>query len=512
MLTRFMPAITAFALATAAFAQPTQSWVSIINGSANNNDNCTAIETDALGNTIVAGYMGIAQPELVVPHLAVAKYAPDGQLLWLNNFTFGGDQSVSSDVAIDPNDQSVVVTGRAGLTSPWVVIKYAADGTFLWQRSVFGNTFFIRQPSDLKIDGASNIWMAVNDDSGGPSVAVIIKYAPDGSPIFSVQYDENALGAAVQDMLIDDATGEFYITGSVGDFNAGSVMMSVAKFSATGSRLWLRTAGSTQLFVGNAGQVITRDADGNIVAGGDFGLNSLVRNIGVMKIAPDGTELWTAQFDSAPNRDDAIYSLDVAPDRGIYICGGADNPGSGYDPLVFKLNSDGTLAWHRIEVGAVNAFNVFRDLEVDAAGNAYAVGDLITGGLGRAHIAKYSAAGQRDWEHFYAGPVGTSPGRWKYVSLTGAATPSPSIHAVGDIFIANQGQDITTIKLTQSAVPPPCPADFNNDALVNSADLSILLGSFGTSVSPGTSADANDDGQVNSADLSILLASFGSPC
>jgi hypothetical protein len=61
-------------------------------------------------------------------------------------------------------------------------------------------------------------------------------------------------------------------------------------------------------------------------------------------------------------------------------------------------------------------------------------------------------------------------------------------------------------------VPDECelsPADLNGDGIVNGADLSALLGSWGACT--GTcAADINDDGSVGAADLAILLNLWGS--
>ncbi len=62
------------------------------------------------------------------------------------------------------------------------------------------------------------------------------------------------------------------------------------------------------------------------------------------------------------------------------------------------------------------------------------------------------------------------------------------------------------------AVPPPCPTDINHDGVMNTADLLILLGSFGQSVPPGTNGDINGDGQVTTTDLTALLGVFGQSC
>jgi hypothetical protein len=56
---------------------------------------------------------------------------------------------------------------------------------------------------------------------------------------------------------------------------------------------------------------------------------------------------------------------------------------------------------------------------------------------------------------------------------------------------------------------PACPADLNQDGVINGADLGLLLGSWGAC--PGCAADLNADGIVNGADLGLLLGSWG-PC
>jgi hypothetical protein len=60
-----------------------------------------------------------------------------------------------------------------------------------------------------------------------------------------------------------------------------------------------------------------------------------------------------------------------------------------------------------------------------------------------------------------------------------------------------------------------CQSDLSGDDLVNLADLSILLGSFGACSGDAwynPVADLTGDGCVNLADLSILLGEFGSIC
>lgn len=52
---------------------------------------------------------------------------------------------------------------------------------------------------------------------------------------------------------------------------------------------------------------------------------------------------------------------------------------------------------------------------------------------------------------------------------------------------------------------PPCVADLNADGSIGPADLSVLLGSWGT----GGAADLDGNGVVAAQDLAIMLASWG---
>lgn len=65
-------------------------------------------------------------------------------------------------------------------------------------------------------------------------------------------------------------------------------------------------------------------------------------------------------------------------------------------------------------------------------------------------------------------------------------------------------------------VPPPvCVGDINGDAVRNTGDLTIMLGSFGLCVGqPGyiAAADLAPNGCIDTADLVALLAVFGVPC
>jgi hypothetical protein len=53
----------------------------------------------------------------------------------------------------------------------------------------------------------------------------------------------------------------------------------------------------------------------------------------------------------------------------------------------------------------------------------------------------------------------------------------------------------------------PCEGDLNGDALVDGADLSALLGSWGPC--PDCAGDLDGDGIVDGADVAVLLSRWG---
>ncbi|MGP1345737.1 MAG: agmatine deiminase family protein [Phycisphaerales bacterium] len=76
----------------------------------------------------------------------------------------------------------------------------------------------------------------------------------------------------------------------------------------------------------------------------------------------------------------------------------------------------------------------------------------------------------------------------------------------------NTGSFQTGVFAIDGTITPVCEGDINGDGFVDSDDLGLLLGAFGTSVEPGTGGDITGDGLVNSDDLGVLLGAFGGDC
>ena len=88
--------------------------------------------------------------------------------------------------------------------------------------------------------------------------------------------------------------------------------------------------------------------------------------------------------------------------------------------------------------------------------------------------------------------------------FTADAPPADSVTALYQFKPGIEGPLTATL-----SAPCALEADLNNDRIIDTADLGLLLSAFGTT---GPSGDINGDGAVDTADLGLLLGSFGLDC
>jgi hypothetical protein len=86
------------------------------------------------------------------------------------------------------------------------------------------------------------------------------------------------------------------------------------------------------------------------------------------------------------------------------------------------------------------------------------------------------------------------------------ATVEP-LDALNPNYVGKLGFGRIDIGAAMQAIPAFLPEDLNQDGSVNSADLAILLGAWGSC--KACAADLDGDGTVGAADLSLLLGAWG---
>ena len=201
------------------------------------------------------------------------------------------------------------------------------------------------------------------------------------------------------------------------DTYAGSIDAFVAKYSSTATRLWVRELGSTSE---DHGRGAALDGSGNVyITGytsgrlpGSPDAPAGLEDAFVAKYSPTGTRLWVRQLGSSSS--DFAFGVAAEKAGDVYITGytlgtlpGSPEPHAGLeDTFIAKYSSTGTLLWvHQL---GTSALDKGKGVGVDAAGNAYIAGntdgqlpgstDAPAGGRD-VFMAKYSPTGARLWVH-----------------------------------------------------------------------------------------------------------------
>jgi Beta-propeller repeat len=347
------------------------------------------------------------------------------------------------------------------------VVKYAADGSFLWASQMVGSTGSSNIARCVTTDAKGNVFIggdftgavsfgANTLTSGGAKDAFVAKLGPDGTVLWADRWGgvdkEYVEGVAV------DGAGNVLTAGYTIRFNPdGSEVycnLQVEKVSSTGTALWAKQIGNTN--GGNeAAFGIGADTAGNVYVCGQFkgtvdfdpgpakhNVQGAMNNGFVLKLTPVGDFGWVSPFISQ-NSTASNVCFDLAVDGSNNIVVGGDYRGSvDFDPgkststlpydvysgtvfgggFITKLNSAGSLIWAQ-PVG--NGFVAVHSVALDSAGNVYAEGlfqgvdtgvtkpsdfdpgagtNILTcNGATDVFVTKYSATGTYQWAVSFGG-------------------------------------------------------------------------------------------------------------
>ena len=365
------------------------------------------------------------------------------------------------DPAAVQADGSDILVPRG--TSDAYVVKYNADNSFAWARSmgsdyVQSGSNYYERGNGVRVDGTGNVFVtgtfygqadfgAFRLTSAGYSDAFVVKLDPTGNTVWAKSW-----GGANQDIGSDiaiDTAGNVISVGSSSipystNPNDGWIenASELRKYSPTGAAVWSQTiAGPTGGAYG-----VTTDAAGNIYVCGRFSgtvdfntdprkTNRVSGNYGssyVLKLTSSGSFGWVSSF--ATRTTTATYGSamtinDIAVDTaGNVVVGGNFQGQIDFDPsssidyrlsdtrrvngFVVKLASNGSLAWARHTGGdAVTA------VAVDVAGAVYTTGyfsstgfspgfglpDVASNGASDWYLTKYTASGSPAWALTFGG-------------------------------------------------------------------------------------------------------------
>jgi hypothetical protein len=358
---------------------------------------------------VAAGVLTLAAIAFGCFGMAAAAPAPraPGDQVWASVFAPPGQldcRGVAAAPSPDGTALYVAATSATVTGAPRdiVLLKYAADGTLLWQRT-FGGPGDDR-PAALVLDRDGSIVLAGTEQSVTTGNDVLVtKYSPDGARRWAAHYHGPGSGSDAAASIAlgrDSLRATVYVAATTS--GVGGSRATILKYTSAGRRLWVRRyAGKPH----SAAAAVAADSRDNVYLCGSFPASGDLHGL-VVKYGAGGSLRWTAVATGARNRDS--FFTDAAVGQGttvhIYACGERGVPLGGVAMLASYAAGSGRHEWTTLLGSAGLGESAFGAVTDTHNGNAVVVGDIAGAGTtGRqAVIAKYRVrTGATLWMHLF---------------------------------------------------------------------------------------------------------------
>lgn len=332
-----------------------------------------------------------------------------------------------------------------------------------------------------------------NTYGGGNWDAFLVKFDASGARLWSTYY--GGTGWDFGNSLAIDQDGNLYLAGTTisssniasgghQNTHAGNNDAFLVKFDAAGVRQWATYYGGSGI---DSGRGVAVDKQGNVYLAGQTQSTAGIASGGFQNTLGGTTDAFLVKFDASGARLWATYyggfgfqedvSMATDGEGNVYLAGRSESIGSNiasgghqnnfgggnFDTFLAKFNASGARLWATYYGGSGDELG--SSVATDGSGNVYLAGITnsnnniaaaghqmaLGGGLfGDAFLAKFNAAGQRQWGTYYGGASsegegGVATDGQGNVYLTGASASTDNIASGGfqntpsgsnDIFLA----------------------------------------------------------------------------
>lgn len=264
------------------------------------------------------------------------KYAADGTLVWQRTWgtartepTLRADD-FATDVAVASGDGSVYVTGFSGDDA--FLLKFDATGTLLWQKT-WGGTF-TDFADGVAVAADGTIYVTGATDGFGD--AFLVKFSPAGDLLWQRRWGGEGLDFAHDVAIAGD--GSIYIAGETNSFFANDAF--VAKFDATGTLLWDRAwrDGTIEDISGGLGVAVA--ADGSVYVTGNASINLVGQDIFLIKLTSAGDLVFEKTWG---DRLSSAHGVVVASDGTVTVAGNTGLGQGNGDAFVVRFLANGKV-------------------------------------------------------------------------------------------------------------------------------------------------------------------------
>lgn len=267
----------------------------------------------------------------------LVKFLDTGAVAWQRSWGDSSGRNEARGVAVAATDGSIYVTGLTFLNGgDAFLLKFAADGTLVWQRTWGSAASESGEAVAVGADGS--VYIAGSPSFGGTGRIFLVKFGASGVPQWQKAWDTDAAanGVAV------GPDGSVYVAGVTsrvgGQFEFDVVLL---KIDPLGALVWQTTYAAGEVADARGGVAVDQ-SDGSIyVAGGVQAAKSGIVDLDaiLLKFAPDGTLVWDRSW-GGRDGDDA-GGVAVAPDGTVVLAGDTNSFGTEGDVFVVHFEPGG---------------------------------------------------------------------------------------------------------------------------------------------------------------------------
>lgn len=424
-------------------SQVTQQWVQRFTSDSTRDESVNDMFVDSQGNVYVTGY----QKSLPFPYHAsieavTIKYNSLGELQWIQNYhasenngAFGRAVHVDATGNVYVTGESAIYSGGANKA---LVIKYSPSGTQLWSY-LFAYSSAYNGGFDIITDADGNVYV-----TGEYATNVItynniflVKFSPSGNLINQTFYNSGSEGARKIGM---DGSGKIIIGGYLNEDDSTAFI--ALKYEQNLDFVWASRWGNG---IGNVNKIDMQiDINSNVIL---LGTNSITIDYSLVKFNPAGFVQWGKNYSSAGGNDIAS-AVDCDNSGNVYVTG---TTGSAGFPLTQKITSikylpDGSQSWiQSFDGGTVPDGYSGYDIDVDDSTNIYITGvkhstsDIVT--------LKYNQSGNLSWSIIYNGT-----GNSIDMGVSAASDGNGNVYTSGNSLGISSGNDIAVIKYSSTSI------------------------------------------------------------
>jgi len=279
----------------------------------------------------------------------IAKYNPDGILLWSTYFGGSGDENIYS-LALDNFDNlyiagqttstTNIATSTAFQTTPGAngsayIAKFSPTGILQWSTYYLTNTRIM----DISCDNERNIILCgyttnltgittvasfqENYTGTAPVISYLTKFNESGQKVWSTYYSPNTSSVSLVDAICinssgifikgstDDTTGYYATEGCHQPQNNGQTDLFLSKFGFNGERLWSTYYGGEagdQFGLATSNQKSISCNENNIYLSGVTASTTSITTPGSFQESSEGFSLFLIQFNNSGIRQWGTYT------------------------------------------------------------------------------------------------------------------------------------------------------------------------------------------------------------